>query len=140
MSDEKLIRKERFQLLLQQILFPDDLTAIFSKNALIHKLSIYKNEKKWQFDLNLKGRLSQVFQLFLMIKLNKPFIILQMLLTIRYSKGIVDNEAMKATGHILLNPWKAFSPSIIELLKNKHLIFKVISLRLQFETRLKQPH
>ncbi|MGA9289508.1 MAG: exonuclease domain-containing protein, partial [Anaerobacillus sp.] len=51
MDQELGIRKERLQLLLQQISFPDKFVDYF-KDGYISKLTVYKETRKWHFDFH----------------------------------------------------------------------------------------
>lgn len=65
MNDERQIRKERFQLLLEQVVMPDDLIQNHLKDGWIKKLEVYKSEKRWDFTIQLPKPLPfSAFQLF----------------------------------------------------------------------------
>lgn len=62
---DEQIRRERFQLLLQQIAIPDELVEQYFNNGQIEKLTIYKETKSWHFTFQLTSILPyNVFQLF----------------------------------------------------------------------------
>ncbi|WNF35423.1 PolC-type DNA polymerase III [Bacillaceae bacterium IKA-2] len=120
MSEEKRIREERFQLLLQQILFPEDLVQQFLQNGLIQKLSIYKNEKKWQFDFQLEKPLPyQVFQLF-SERLGQAFgHIAVVSSTFQYSNPTTDEKIVADYWPYLVDSLEGFSPSIMLFLRGQ---------------------
>ncbi|MBM7094212.1 PolC-type DNA polymerase III [Bacillus sp. H-16] len=49
MKDELQIRRERFELLLEQVAMPGAITDNHVKGGYIEKLEVYKNEKRWHF-------------------------------------------------------------------------------------------
>ncbi|QOY34511.1 PolC-type DNA polymerase III [Anaerobacillus isosaccharinicus] len=120
MSEEKQIRQERFQLLLQQILFPTDLSEQFFKDGLIHKLTIYKNEKKWQFDFQLEKPLPfQVFQIF-QERLGQAFgHIASVTFTLSYSQNETNEALIVNYWPFLVESLEGFSPSILHYLKGQ---------------------
>ncbi len=118
MSEEKQIRQERFQLLLQQILFPTDLSERFFKDAFIQKLSIYKNEKKWEFQFQFNNLLPfQVFQLF-QERLGQTFgHIAEVAFTLSYSEATNDEKTILEYWPYVVDRLDGFSPSILHFLK-----------------------
>lgn len=65
MGDELHIRKERFQLLLQQILIPEDVANRFLQDGKIMKLTIDREQRSWRFQFQLINPLPvNVYQLF----------------------------------------------------------------------------
>ncbi|SER59860.1 PolC-type DNA polymerase III [Salipaludibacillus aurantiacus] len=65
MSEEIKIRQERFQLLMEQVVMPDDLISGYLQGAYIKKLEVYTKAKKWRFQFVLPEMLPfQVFELF----------------------------------------------------------------------------
>ncbi|WP_158737726.1 PolC-type DNA polymerase III [Alteribacillus sp. YIM 98480] len=52
-TEENQIRKDRFQLLLQQIMMPKDVIDEHFKGGKVDKLTIWKEEKKWHFRFTL---------------------------------------------------------------------------------------
>ncbi|WP_026689864.1 PolC-type DNA polymerase III [Alteribacter aurantiacus] len=53
MQDERTIRKERFELLLEQVAMPTEIAQHHVKGGYIEKLEVYKNEKRWHFSVCL---------------------------------------------------------------------------------------
>lgn len=119
MSEDKQIRQERFQLLLQQILFPTDISEQFFKDALIQKLTIYKNEKRWKFDFLLPNLLPyEVFQLF-QDRLRQAFShIASISFTLSYSQPSYDERVIDYWPYLVEN-LEGFSPSILHFLKGQ---------------------
>ncbi|PYZ93109.1 PolC-type DNA polymerase III [Salipaludibacillus keqinensis] len=65
MSEDKQIRQERFQLLMEQVVMPGDLISTDLKGSYIEKLEVYTKQKKWHFQFVLPKMLSfQAFELF----------------------------------------------------------------------------
>ncbi|OIJ17872.1 PolC-type DNA polymerase III [Anaerobacillus alkalidiazotrophicus] len=149
MNEDRRIRMERFQLLLQQILFPEDLTQQFLNNGVIHKLSIFKNEKKWQFDFEFERILPfHVFQLF-HNRIGQAFShIASVSFTIRYTDTKVDNKVVLSYWPYLVECLEGFSPSIIQFLKGQTPVIEgnKLSINVRNETeaialsrKLKEP-
>lgn len=149
MNEDRRIRMERFQLLLQQILFPEDLTQQFLNNGVIHKLSIFKNEKKWQFDFEFERILPfHVFQLF-HDRIGQAFShIASVSFTIRYTNTKVDNKVVLSYWPYLVECLEGFSPSIIQFLKGQTPVIEgnKLSINVRNETeaialsrKLKEP-
>lgn len=120
MSEELQIRKERLQLLLQQILFPEDLSEKYFHNGLINKLSIYKNEKKWQFEFELDKMIPfQVFQLF-HERIGQAFgHIANVSFVISYKEESIVEDKLKEYWPYLISCIEGISPSIIQFLKTQ---------------------
>ncbi|RSL33203.1 PolC-type DNA polymerase III [Salibacterium salarium] len=53
-TEEQQIRKDRFQLLLEQMMMPEDVVRDYFTDGLIQKLTINKENKKWHFHFLLK--------------------------------------------------------------------------------------
>ncbi|SER56647.1 PolC-type DNA polymerase III [Salisediminibacterium halotolerans] len=53
MSADLHIRKERFQLLMEQVAMPDDIVQTYVQEAYIDRLDVYKAAKKWHFSFVL---------------------------------------------------------------------------------------
>lgn len=149
MNEETQIRKERLQLLLQQILFPEDLSQKYFHDGLIHKLSIYKNEKKWQFDFQLEKIIPfQVFQLF-NEKLGQAFgHIAAVSFTIRYADQKIDEKTVLEYWSHIIDCLDGISPSIVQFLKGQTPVIEgqklIISVRNETEAtalarKLKEP-
>ncbi|MCL7746502.1 PolC-type DNA polymerase III [Halalkalibacter alkaliphilus] len=65
MSQDEQIRKERLQLLLQQLQMPDQLVNTHFKEALIRKLVISKEKRAWHFHIEVPVVVpAQVYELF----------------------------------------------------------------------------
>ncbi|RXI97971.1 PolC-type DNA polymerase III [Anaerobacillus alkaliphilus] len=120
MSEEKRIRQERFQLLLQQILFPTDLSERFFQDGLIQKLSIFKNEKKWEFEFQVDNILPyQVFQLF-QERLGQTFgHIATVTFTLSYTNAKMEEKTIIEYWPFLVDSLEGFSPSIQHFLKGQ---------------------
>ncbi|WP_407636197.1 PolC-type DNA polymerase III [Salibacterium aidingense] len=56
-SEEEQIRNERFQLLLEQIMMPQDLVKTYLRDGMVQKLTINKEEKTWHFHFLLNKHL-----------------------------------------------------------------------------------
>ncbi|KSU62549.1 DNA polymerase III [[Bacillus] enclensis] len=54
MDEKSLGKKERFQLLLQQLGLTEDAFVKYFNNAEIEKLSVYRSERKWHFSFTLE--------------------------------------------------------------------------------------
>ncbi|MBB5172039.1 PolC-type DNA polymerase III [Texcoconibacillus texcoconensis] len=66
MTDDQQVRKERFQLLMEQVAMPKELVDAHLQNGKIQKLSIYKKEKRWDLYVQLPAPLPyKAFELFL---------------------------------------------------------------------------
>ena len=64
MDQDLNIRKERLQLLLQQISIPDKFVDYF-RDGYISKLTVYKETRKWHFDFHFPDVLPfHVYELF----------------------------------------------------------------------------
>ncbi|MFB5660529.1 PolC-type DNA polymerase III [Alteribacillus sp. HJP-4] len=66
MNAEKQTREERFQLLLEQLMIPEDTVHQYLKGGKILKLSIWRKEQKWHFHFQLDNHLP--FSVFLMLQ------------------------------------------------------------------------
>ncbi|MED3646205.1 PolC-type DNA polymerase III [Halalkalibacterium halodurans] len=53
MNEEQRVRQERFKLLMEQLLIPEDVTANHLKDGKIEKLTIKKDERRWHFQLSI---------------------------------------------------------------------------------------
>ncbi|TMW73243.1 PolC-type DNA polymerase III [Alteribacter natronophilus] len=53
MNEEKKIRQERFELLMDQVVMPEELRTKYLTEGWIEKLEVYKNEKRWHFAVRL---------------------------------------------------------------------------------------
>ncbi|MCR6107031.1 PolC-type DNA polymerase III [Salipaludibacillus agaradhaerens] len=65
MNDELKIRQERFKLLMEQVVMPDELITNYLQGAHINKLDVYTKSKRWHFEFCLPDVLPfQAFELF----------------------------------------------------------------------------
>ncbi|WP_096435372.1 PolC-type DNA polymerase III [Alteribacter populi] len=53
MQDDQQIRRERFDLLLEQVVMPEEIRQAHLTEGWIEKLEVFKNEKKWHFTIRL---------------------------------------------------------------------------------------
>ncbi|MGO4887743.1 PolC-type DNA polymerase III [Anaerobacillus sp. MEB173] len=119
------IRKERFQLLLQQVSIPEDLVRSYFQGGSIQKLIVQKETKTWHFQLHIPQILPySAFEVF-SDRLHQG---LKHIANISFSLAYDDN---KLSEHIINEYWpylvsqiEGCSPSIIQLLKDQKPVLK----------------
>ncbi len=120
MNEEMHLRKERFQLLLQQILFPTDLSEQFFKDSLIEKLTVYKNEKKWEFQFRLMRPIPfHVFQFFQERLQQALGHIAAVTFTLKYLETNFDEVNVAEYWPFLVDCLENISPTIVHFLKGQ---------------------
>lgn len=120
MSEEKQIRQERFQLLLQQILLPQDLVGNYFQAGSIKKLTIHKRERRWHFDLLIGQVLPfEVFQLF-SSHISRAFEhIAAVTFSLQYETQQISVEKVVDYWPYFIQSLDGFSPSIIQYLSQQ---------------------
>ncbi|MDG5788152.1 PolC-type DNA polymerase III [Evansella sp. AB-P1] len=65
MNEDQHIRQERFKLLLEQVMMPDELIEKFLNGGKVERLEVYQTQKKWVFHISLPTVLPfSAFELF----------------------------------------------------------------------------
>ncbi len=120
MSEEKQIRQERFQLLLQQILLPQDLVGNYFQAGSIKKLTIHKRERRWHFDLLIGQVLPfEVFQLF-SSHISRAFEhIAAVTFSLQYETQQISVEKVVDYWPYFIQSLDGFSPSIIQYISQQ---------------------
>ncbi|SDG99069.1 DNA polymerase-3 subunit alpha [Alteribacillus persepolensis] len=72
-TGEDHIRQERFQLLLQQVMMPEDVVNKYFSEGRVDKLTIWKEEKKWHFQFTLPNPLPYEVYVQLEQRMTKAF-------------------------------------------------------------------
>ncbi|WP_413381539.1 PolC-type DNA polymerase III [Alkalihalobacillus sp. 1P02AB] len=102
------IRKERFQLLLQQIQLPEQLVEMYFKDGQIQKLSIFREQKKWHFLFHIPSLIpANVYQILAGRLVDTFQNIATVSFSIQYDQvELADKE------------WSGYWPLIVERLQN----------------------
>lgn len=120
MSEEKQIRQERFQLLLQQVLLPQDLSKKYFEGGSIQKLTIHKQEKRWHFDFLIKEVIPyEVFQLFNTHIARTFEHIAKVTFSLQYIEQIITPQNTIDYWPYCIQSMDGFSPSIIQYLSQQ---------------------
>ncbi|MDQ0299169.1 DNA polymerase-3 subunit alpha (Gram-positive type) [Salibacterium salarium] len=106
-TEEQQIRKDRFQLLLEQIMMPKDVVNNYFTDGLIQKLTINKENKKWHFHFILKKHLPHAVFIQLQERISQAF---QHIASVRFS--ITYEESPLPLDHV-----SEYWPSIISYLE-----------------------
>ncbi|NSL51147.1 PolC-type DNA polymerase III [Calidifontibacillus erzurumensis] len=119
MSQALVDRKERFQLLLEQISMPKDLIDSYFQNGWIEKLTIERSKKLWHFEFGLQSHLP--FEVFLLFKshLIKTF---QHIAHITFSLSYLnptDCKSLQEYWPYIIEQLNGITPAISLLLKEQ---------------------
>ncbi|MBU8906976.1 PolC-type DNA polymerase III [Desertibacillus haloalkaliphilus] len=119
MSEEQ-IRRERFQLLLQQIQIPEDIVNEHFQGGKINKLTIYKEKKRWHFDFALKNMMPfAVFEL-LSNRLTQGLAhVAAVTFSITYEQQNITKETFSEYWHHIVSQLEGVSPALRSLLEGQ---------------------
>ncbi|TLS37367.1 PolC-type DNA polymerase III [Pseudalkalibacillus caeni] len=140
MEQEEQIRKERMQLLLQQIAFPEALGKTYFQESKIEKLTIFKETRKWHFRISVPSILPfEVFQLFTSHLVNGLSHIAKVDFSISGSGDAVEDRVKEYWSHCV-EKLSDHSVSMTEVLKNQEPRMNgnklIISVRNQTEATI----
>ncbi|WP_017727349.1 PolC-type DNA polymerase III [Halalkalibacterium ligniniphilum] len=107
MNQDEHVRKERFQLLMQQLLIPEDVVNDELKEGKIRKLAINKEEKTWHFHFELPTLLPAPIYELLSDRLTKTF---QHIAHVSFSIDYEEKE-------LVAEQWVLYWPFIIQRLQ-----------------------
>ncbi|WP_416150913.1 PolC-type DNA polymerase III [Salipaludibacillus sp. HK11] len=97
MSEDKQIRQERFQLLMEQVVMPGDLISNHLQGSYIEKLEVYTKQKKWHFQFVIPAVLSfQAYELFHSRIVGGLKHIADVDITIRYEESVQLDQHIQA--------------------------------------------
>ncbi|GAF63677.1 DNA polymerase III PolC [Bacillus sp. TS-2] len=119
-QSEQDIRKERLQLLLEQIQMPESIIQDHFKNGQIQKLSIYRENKKWHFSFILPTLLpAQVYQLFRQRLVDTFKEIASVDATLHYEKSVLEEKQWVDYWPLITEHIQGISSGLRDLLTNQ---------------------
>ncbi|ADU30718.1 PolC-type DNA polymerase III [Evansella cellulosilytica] len=120
MNDDREIRKQRLQLLLEQIAIPQEMIDSHFREGTIEKLEVYKNEKKWHFYISLPSILPfPVFQLFYSHIQKRLEHIAKVDITLAYTENINLSNYIKDYWPFFVEKLRSHTNGLIRRLQNQ---------------------
>lgn len=120
MSQQLNIRKERFQLLLEQISVPIQLIETYFQDAWIEKLTIDRGKKSWHFEFGLQTHLPlDVYLLFKSHLKNTFQQIANVSFTLSCTTPTISESRILEYWPYFIDQLNGLSPSLISLLKDQ---------------------
>lgn len=120
MSQELQIRKERFQLLLEQISLPTNLVDSYFQDAWIEKVTIERSKKSWHFEFGLQTPIPlEVFLLFKSHLINTFQQIAYVTFSLSYSSQASTGNAVQEYWPYIIEQIKGVSPSVLSLFREQ---------------------
>ncbi|WP_100399318.1 PolC-type DNA polymerase III [Bacillus sp. FJAT-44742] len=118
-GEDQQIRKERFQLLLEQIMMPQDVVKDYFQEGKIEKLSIFKEEKRWHFYFLLDKPLTHTVFLLLHERIQQAFQhIASVQCSIRYAEGALPSEKLEEFWPAIVDKMEGVAPHLRQRLQN----------------------
>lgn len=120
MSQELQIRKERFQLLLEQISLPTNLVDSYFQDAWIEKVTIERSKKSWHFEFGLQTQLPlEVFLLFKSHLSNTFQQIAYVTFSLTYSVQASSGNVVQEYWPYIIEQLDGVSPSVLSLFREQ---------------------
>lgn len=120
MSQDLTIRKERFQLLLEQISLPQSLIDSYFQDAWIEKVTIERSKKSWHFEFGLQSHLPlEVFLVFKTHLQNTFQQIAFVTFSLSYTATNFSENVVEQYWPYIIEQLDGVSPSLVSFLKGK---------------------
>ncbi|WP_017753794.1 PolC-type DNA polymerase III [Calidifontibacillus oryziterrae] len=120
MTEEIKIRKERFQLLLEQISLPSTFSSTFFQDAWIEKLTIERKKKSWHFQFGFEKHISlEAFLLFKSHLVNAFQEIATVTFSITCKEELISEQQLHDYWPYIVEQLEGISPSLISLMKQQ---------------------
>ncbi|HHY74661.1 MAG TPA: PolC-type DNA polymerase III [Bacillus bacterium] len=120
MSKDIAIRKERFQLLVEQISLPVQIIDSYFQDALIEKLTIERSTKSWHFEFRLETHLPlEVYLLFKSHLINTFQHIATITFSLSYSAPAFSETMIREYWPFIIEQLEGISPSLLSLFREQ---------------------
>lgn len=120
MSQELSIRKERFQLLLEQISLPTTFIDSYFQDAWIEKVTIERSKKSWHFEFGLQTHIPlEVFLLFKSHLINTFQQIAYVTFSLTYSVPASSGNVVQDYWPYIIEQLEGISPSVLSLFRDQ---------------------
>ncbi|HHW38917.1 MAG TPA: PolC-type DNA polymerase III [Bacillales bacterium] len=120
MSQELQVRKERFQLLLEQISLPTSLIDSYFQDAWIKKVTIERSKKSWHFEFGLQTHIPlEVFLLFKSHLINTFKQIANVTFSLSYSAQVRSGNVVLEYWPYIIEQLEEASPAVLSLFREQ---------------------
>lgn len=120
MNEEQQIRRERFRLLLEQVMMPDDIIEKHLQNGAIEKLEVFQTERKWIFHISLPSVMPyQAFDVFQSLIKNRLEHIAKVEIILQYTNNVQPSEYLQDYWPYFIDRLRATTNGLIRRLQEQ---------------------